>query len=106
MDERHLLIALDAFDRALKIAGSQSALARICGCTPGAIYQPRKKGKPLSARFVLKVEAATGVSRHHLRPDYYPISGNEALHDASVSEKTIMVACNRDAALPTAPAND
>ncbi|WP_083836124.1 transcriptional regulator [Sphingomonas elodea] len=106
MDERDLLTALAAFDRALHIAGSQSALARICGCTPGAIYQPRKQGKPLSARFVLKVEAATGVSRHDLRPDFYPMPGEAALHDASVSEKTISVACNPAPVLPKAPAND
>jgi DNA-binding transcriptional regulator YdaS (Cro superfamily) len=28
---------------------------------------------PLWAEMVLKVEAATGISRHELRPDIYPI---------------------------------
>ena len=27
----------------------------------------------MSAQFVLKAEAATGISRHELRPDIYPI---------------------------------
>ena len=106
MDDSQLSVALDAFDRALTAAGSQSALARICGCTPGAIYQLVKQRKPLSGRFVLKAEAATGVSRYDLRPDFYPRPGGEDHHDASVSEKTIKVACNLGGILPQSPAND
>ncbi len=31
------------------------------------------KGQPLWAEHVLAVEAATGISRHELRPDIYPL---------------------------------
>lgn len=63
----------DALIAAIDKAGGQSKLARICGCTQGAVWQMLNKGEAqLSHKFVLKVEAATGVSRHDLRPDIYP----------------------------------
>lgn len=73
MDERILQRARDALRRARDVAGSNSALARICKCTPANIFQLLDKGSPLPPRFVLAVEAATGVSRHALRPDIYPL---------------------------------
>lgn len=72
MLDSQLPLALEAFDRAIRLSGSQSALAKICDCTPGNISQLVLKGRPLSTKFVLKVEAATGISRHDLRPDIYP----------------------------------
>ena len=72
MDDSQHQIAIDAFAHAIRIAGSQTAIAKICECTPGAISQLVLRGRPLSTRFVLKVEAATGISRHDLRPDIYP----------------------------------
>jgi DNA-binding transcriptional regulator YdaS (Cro superfamily) len=63
----------DALNKAVEKAGGQGKLARICGCTQGAIWQMLNKAEPkLSAEFVLKVEAATGVPRWELRPDIYP----------------------------------
>ena len=53
-------------------AGSQSALARICGVTQAAVWKWLDGGKHLPAEHVLKVERHTGVSRHLLRPDLYP----------------------------------
>ena len=59
--------------RAVAIAGSQAALAKICGCSQGAISQMLQVEPPkLSAKFVPAVEAATGVPRWDLRPDIYP----------------------------------
>lgn len=66
------LTPFEAFDLAVTRAGSQSDLARICGCTPGNINQLLQKQRQLPAEYVLDVEAATGVSRHDLRPDVYP----------------------------------
>lgn len=63
----------EAFEEAHRRAGGHSALARICGCTPPNIAQLVDKGSLLPAEYVLKVEAATGVSRHILRPDIYPL---------------------------------
>jgi DNA-binding transcriptional regulator YdaS (Cro superfamily) len=66
------LTPFEAFDLAVTRAGSQSELARICGCTPANIGQLLQKKRTLPAEYVLKVEAATGVPRHDLRPDLYP----------------------------------
>ncbi len=59
---------------ALRAVGrNQSKLAAICGCTQGAIWQMINKPNPaLSVRYVLRVEAALGIPRHILRPDFYP----------------------------------
>lgn len=63
----------DALIAAIDQAGGQTGLARICGCTQGAVWQMLNKGDAqLSHKFVLKVEEATGVSRYDLRPDLYP----------------------------------
>ena len=63
--------------QALKLAvealGSQAEMARICKVTPTAVWKWLQTSKQLPAEFVLRVEAATGVSRHHLRPDIYPV---------------------------------
>lgn len=61
-----------ALRRAIELAGGQSAFAKICGCTQGAISKRVRTGKPLAAEHVLPVEAAIGISRHELRPDIYP----------------------------------
>jgi DNA-binding transcriptional regulator YdaS (Cro superfamily) len=64
---------IEALHRAISIAGGQSAFARICGISQPAVWLWVRKGKPLPAEHVLKVEAETGVSRHELRPDLYPV---------------------------------
>ena len=58
--------------RAAKAAGGQSALARILGCTPQSVQSMCASGNVPAGR-VLPIEKATGVSRHELRPDLYPI---------------------------------
>lgn len=63
----------EALQDAIRIAGSQVELARICGVTQPSVSLWIKRGKVMPAEFVLKVEAATGVSRHLLRPDIYPV---------------------------------
>lgn len=70
MDET--LTPFEALKQAVESAGSQSALARICGVTQTAVWKWLQSGKRLPAEYVLKAEAATGVSRHALRPDIYP----------------------------------
>lgn len=56
-------------DRAKELAGGQVGLATRLGVTPQAISQWDK----VPALRVLAVEAASGVSRHELRPDLYPL---------------------------------
>lgn len=62
----------EALKKAVETAGSQSALARICSVSQTAVWKWLQSAKRLPAENVLRVEAATGVSRHHLRPDIYP----------------------------------
>lgn len=61
----------NAISRAADIAGGQSALARILGCTPQAVQRMCASGR-VPAERVLKIEKATGVKRYELRPDIYP----------------------------------
>lgn len=63
----------EALQEAVEVAGSQSALARICGVGQPAVWKWLQSSKRIPAEFVLRVEAATGVSKHHLRPDIYPV---------------------------------
>lgn len=51
--------------------GSQSAFARLVGKSQSSVHALMRDGKPLWAEAVLKIEAATGVSKHRLRPDIY-----------------------------------
>lgn len=60
---------------AIRIAGSQAAMATICGVSQPSVWRWVHSSKALPAEHVLKVEAATGVSRHELRPDLYPREG-------------------------------
>ena len=60
-----------AIVKAVAVAGSQSSLARTLRCTPQNVQRMCATGH-VPAKHVLKIEAATGVSRHDLRPDLYP----------------------------------
>jgi DNA-binding transcriptional regulator YdaS (Cro superfamily) len=62
----------EALLAAVERAGGQSAIARICGVSQAAVWKWLQSSKRLPDIHVFPVEAATGVSRHHLRPDLYP----------------------------------
>lgn len=64
---------LHALQIATHRAGSQAALGRICGRTQPTVWHWLNRAKRLPAQHVLQVEEATGVSRHALRPDIYPV---------------------------------
>ena len=59
----------DALKRAVQQIGSQAAMADLCQVSHTAVWKWLDRGKVLPAEFVLRVEAATGISRHELRPD-------------------------------------
>ena len=63
---------LEALQAAVFRAGSQSALARVCGVSRAAVWKWIQSGKRLPAEFRFVVERETGVSKHLLRPDIYP----------------------------------
>ncbi|NNA82964.1 transcriptional regulator [Pseudomonas lactis] len=62
---------LSAVASAAKAVGSQTSLAKVLGCTPQNVQRMCATGR-VPAKHVLKIEAASGVSRHELRPDLYP----------------------------------
>lgn len=63
----------EALKDAVAKAGGQAATARICGVSQPAVWKWLQSGKRLPAEYVLAIEAETGVSRHLLRPDIYPL---------------------------------
>ena len=79
-----------ALKRAVAIIGGQSKTARLLDLSQTSIWKWVSKGKVLPAEYCLKVEAATGISRHELRPDIYPVEApaspvHPASHAAGVS---------------------
>ena len=64
-------------ERAIDAAGGISALARLVGVAQPSVSNWRR----VPAERVLAVEAATAVSRHHLRPDLYPESDDAGAVD-------------------------
>ncbi len=65
---------IDAFGEAKERAGGAPELARKLGIRPQAVFQWRQ----VPALRVIQVERITGVSRHLLRPDIYPLEDQEA----------------------------
>ena len=65
----------EALKRACDIAGGQKPLADRIGTTQQQVwYWLTRSRRGVKAEFVLPIERETGVSRHELRPDLYPIS--------------------------------
>ena len=83
----------EALQAAVTRAGSQSALARVCGVSQTAVWKWIQSGKRLPAELCLVVERETGVSKHLLRPDIYPF---EPTPDV-VSEVVGDIACDQRA---------
>ena len=72
------LTPLQALRLAVEYIGSQGGTARVCGVSQPTVWRWLNDGGQLPAEHVLRVEAATGISRHHLRPDIYPIENRRA----------------------------
>ena len=64
---------LTALLEAIEKAGSQAKLAKICGVSSTSVWKWVHYIGEMPPTFVLRAEAATGVSRHDLRPDIYPV---------------------------------
>lgn len=64
----------NALERAVELAGSQSALGRLIGKDQGAVWSWLNITKKVPAEFVIPIELAVEgqVTRQQLRPDLYP----------------------------------
>lgn len=71
-EERAPVNPAEALRLAVKVTGSQAAMARLLGVAQPSVWR-WLHGQELPAEHVLAVETATGISRHELRPDIYPI---------------------------------
>lgn len=68
-----------ALEKAIAVSGSAYRLAKEVGVRPPTVISwLRSKRKLIPAERVLAVERATGISRHELRPDIYPIENETA----------------------------
>lgn len=62
-----------ALQRACDAVGGQKSLAGRIGTTQSKVwYWLARSRRGVPGEFVLAIEAASGVSRHDLRPDIYP----------------------------------
>jgi len=62
---------MNAIAKAVEACGGQVPLAKILEVNPSLISQWVTGRLDVAARHVLRIEAATGVSRHDLRPDVF-----------------------------------
>ena len=53
--------------------GSQAAMANLLGVAQPTVWKWIHRNQHIPAEHVLIVEASTGLSRHSLRPDIYPL---------------------------------
>lgn len=80
------LTPFEALQLAVEKLG-QSGLARVCGVTQPAVWKWLQSCKMLPGKYVLKVEAATGIPKHQLNPKFYPLE-TAALPASAVGEET------------------
>ncbi|MCA3256286.1 MAG: helix-turn-helix domain-containing protein [Alphaproteobacteria bacterium] len=88
----------EALESAITVAGSQSELARRVGVTQSTLWGWLNKAGRTPAEYVLKIEAATGVSRSLLRPDLYP--SVDPADDASTAAAATRSSDSSRAAIP------
>lgn len=88
-----------ALIEAVSRIGGQSAMARFCNRSQAAVWNWLNTTKQLPAEYVLGVEAQTGVSRHHLRPDIYPADLGPSPRWHGVDGGSERVAFNRNRTL-------
>lgn len=77
---------LDALNRAIEIAGSQTNLAEKIGLDKASTISVMvtRDGKA-SVKWAAKISEATGVPCHQLRPDIFPAPANDAINQAKLA---------------------
>lgn len=87
--------------------GSQVAMADAHQVAQPTVWRWINQSKQLPAEHVLLAEANTGISRHHLRPDIYPVEHQPIPHPAAfqgVDRGTGRVSFNRTPGMKAAQA--
>ena len=67
---------------AVRRAGSQSSFGKLIGRNQSTVFDWLRLNKPVPAELAITVERETGVSRHDLRPDIYPVDKQPSSFDA------------------------
>jgi DNA-binding transcriptional regulator YdaS (Cro superfamily) len=70
---RVVFVSVKPIELAIKTAGGQTALANALGVSQSRVWNWLNRDPKIPAEMVLRMEAATGISRHKLRPDIYPL---------------------------------
>jgi DNA-binding transcriptional regulator YdaS (Cro superfamily) len=70
-------------EKAVQKAGGQAALAKKIGTSQAHVWNWIHRDCRVKAEYVLPIERATGVSRHELRPDLYPVEESIATESAA-----------------------
>ena len=60
----------NSFDRAIRKAGGYAQVAKALGVRRQTVYKWRER---LPLERIPEIERVTGLSRHDLRPDYFPV---------------------------------
>lgn len=63
---------MEALEKACKAVGNKKKMAEILEVGNSAISAWLSRGR-IPAGYILKIEKASGVPRHELRPDLYPV---------------------------------
>jgi DNA-binding transcriptional regulator YdaS (Cro superfamily) len=65
--------SVEALQEAVQKVGGQKALGDLLETSQPRVWNWIHRDKKVPAEYVLKIERLTGVSRHDLRPDLYPV---------------------------------
>lgn len=76
---------LEAFEAALAHYGTQEKMADAIGVHQTSIGRALQSSKEVRAEWVLQIEKDTGISRHELRPDIYPIEPPKSLDGENIA---------------------
>lgn len=86
---------MTALDKAVEAAGSQLALANLLGIKAPSVSGWYDRSR-VPAERCIAIEAATGVSRHELRPDVFGEAASAAFTDSTRSAKVADIRKNVD----------
>lgn len=73
MSNKQTPTRMEALQKVAEYFGTQQAMADHFRVSQPTVWRWLHQSKRMPAEYVLSAEAATGVSRHYLRPDIYPI---------------------------------